>query len=155
MVLINLLKRDSEVCKVLKSRKRNRLRREKFPNEDKEYKKTWRVNNRDKINSYWLQSIYGVSKAEYDEMFIAQSGLCAICRKPPSDKKPLVVDHDHSDGFVRGLLCKKCNFGIGHFEDSEGVLTAAIEYINKAKESKVLSPSRAISAVKYFPGRHI
>src|SRR5216683_6936514 len=47
---------------------------------------------------------YGLTLAEYDTLFAAQEGLCAICRRPPG-KKSLAVDHEHGTGRVRGLLC--------------------------------------------------
>jgi hypothetical protein len=47
--------------------------------------------------------------AEYDRRFKAQKGLCAICRHPPKNDKRFAVDHNHSSGKVRGLLCSVCN----------------------------------------------
>jgi hypothetical protein len=47
--------------------------------------------------------------AEYDRRFKEQRGLCAICRHPPKNNKRFAVDHNHSTGKVRGLLCSVCN----------------------------------------------
>lgn len=72
---------------------------------------------------------YGLSREDYAEMLAAQNGCCYIC-EIPSDNKRLYVDHCHSTGIVRGLLCHHCNTGIGNFEDDPKLLAAAIEYLN-------------------------
>lgn len=79
---------------------------------------------------------YGISVADYDEMFEAQSGLCAICGNPPNRMR-LAVDHSHDTGQVRGLLCFNCNHGLGHFKDNPTVLRSAAEYL-----SRNIAPSR-------------
>ena len=64
-----------------------------------------------------LQKAYGISLDDYNELFIQQSGKCAICRRLQSEfNYPFYVDHDHQTGKVRGLLCCGCNTGLGHFE---------------------------------------
>lgn len=72
-----------------------------------------------------LRYKYGLSSAEFDEMVLKQNGLCAIC----SEDAPLSVDHCHSTGAVRGLLCIACNFGLGHFRDDAELLAKAIKYL--------------------------
>jgi hypothetical protein len=76
---------------------------------------------------------YGVTYERYQEMLNEQNGLCAICRNPPEQHKRLVVDHDHKSGYVRGLLCEWCNFGLGWFRDDPEYLLNAIEYLKKSK----------------------
>jgi hypothetical protein len=78
-----------------------------------------------------MRSLYGISEEIYNEMVFSQCGLCAICGESPVG--PLVVDHDHDTGAVRGLLCSKCNLGLGHFEDSEDAMTNAISYLRESK----------------------
>jgi hypothetical protein len=58
---------------------------------------------------------YGISAADYDALLIRQKGVCRICRKPCSTQKRLAVDHDHKTKRIRGLLCRRCNRGLGHF----------------------------------------
>lgn len=72
-------------------------------------------------------SRYRVSRADLAEMSRAQDGRCLICNR----KRKLVVDHCHSDGRVRGLLCTRCNVGLGQFVDDPDLLRAAISYLER------------------------
>jgi len=62
-----------------------------------------------------------------------QEGLCAICRGP-SGRRALGVDHDHTTGAVRGLLCSTCNSGLGGFRDNAALLIEAIVYLNQHRK---------------------
>jgi hypothetical protein len=62
-------------------------------------------------------------------MLDAQNGVCAICKEPCPTGKWLAVDHCHTTNAVRGLLCTKCNMGIGLFNDSVERLEATIAYL--------------------------
>jgi hypothetical protein len=74
---------------------------------------------------------YGITIEQYDEMLTAQGGGCAICStKTPSNRtKYFAVDHCHSTGKVRGLLCMKCNRGLGLFNDKTDLLKLATNYL--------------------------
>lgn len=78
---------------------------------------------------------YGISAEEYEALLASQGGLCAICRQPEVHKtrgggvKNLSVDHDHETGAVRGLLCVRCNAGLGNFKDRIDILNQAIAYL--------------------------
>jgi hypothetical protein len=63
-----------------------------------------------------------------DELLARQDRTCAICREPFEEYKP-TADHDHQTGVIRGLLCKRCNAGLGMFRDSVTMLGAAIIYL--------------------------
>ena len=78
----------------------------------------------------WL-SRYGLTPEDYHVMFEAQDGVCAICGTSP-DERPLNIDHDHETGQVRGLLCGRCNTGLGHFGDDVDRLRSAISYLEGA-----------------------
>lgn len=82
-----------------------------------------------------LERDYGISLKEYEEIYIRQNGVCAICYHPEPIKGRifLAVDHDHKTGRVRGLLCSKCNMAIGIFEDRIDRLQNAIRYIKRSK----------------------
>lgn len=75
---------------------------------------------------------YGITIEDYHEMFKKQEGRCRICKKHQSEEKvALSVDHCHTTGKVRGLLCMGCNTAIGSFKDNLELLTAAIEYLKE------------------------
>ena len=84
-----------------------------------------------------LKKRYNMTVEKYDELFAKQHGVCAICSKPEKVKnncgvKRLSVDHNHLTGKVRGLLCSKCNHGLGMFDaDTDGIniLKSAIVYL--------------------------
>ena len=64
-------------------------------------------------------------------LYARQSGTCAICGIEEADPMKLAVDHDHSTGHPRGLLCRLCNTGLGSFGDSVTRLEAAQQYIEE------------------------
>ena len=70
---------------------------------------------------------YGLEPYDYQALFEAQNGLCAVCEQPST--RPLCVDHDHIVNRVRGLLCSGCNAGIGLLGDSVQGLIRAINYL--------------------------
>jgi hypothetical protein len=78
---------------------------------------------------------YGLSPADYNAMLSTQGGVCAICGGPPSGRgathQRYFVDHDHSTGAVRGLLCHHCNAALGHLRDSPELLEVAAEYLRR------------------------
>lgn len=73
----------------------------------------------------------GITKDQYLSMQEHQEGVCAICKKPPTDGHGLVIDHNHSTGQVRGLLCKQCNRGIGLLGDSIITVENALNYLKE------------------------
>jgi len=89
-----------------------------------------------------LKRLYGITVDEYYSMLKSQDGGCAICgTKIPSERKRkftsiemFFVDHCHATGKVRGLLCNRCNRGIGFFDDSINKLNSAINYLEEAKD---------------------
>lgn len=96
-------------------------------------KRYWDINNSDKLRNSDLKKNYGITVDQYEKMFKDQNGLCAICFGTSVVKRRLCVDHNHITGKVRGLLCDRCNFGLGHFNESEKLLLKAIDYINSTK----------------------
>jgi len=85
-----------------------------------------------------IKKNFGVTPEQYQAMFDAQEGRCAICRQPQSENldakgkpKRLAVDHDHATTEVRALLCYYCNLAIGAMDESVVRLFAAISYLKK------------------------
>lgn len=92
---------------------------------------------RKKKNSYLLKT-YGITIEQYDQLFDEQDGICKICSKPESnlDKRTglpvmLAVDHDHTTGKIRGLLCANCNMALGLLNDSANLFKKAAHYLEK------------------------
>lgn len=76
-----------------------------------------------------LRRTYGITIEQFEEMLEVQAGLCAICTEPMVPGKGTHVDHCHSTGRVRGLLCQHCNRGLGYFRDSPLLLEGAAPYL--------------------------
>jgi hypothetical protein len=73
--------------------------------------------------------IYGLTTADFVRLFAGQGGLCAICGKPNERRRRLVVDHCHTSGRVRGLLCDACNNMLGMAGEDPAILRAAADYL--------------------------
>ena len=82
-----------------------------------------------------LKNSYGLTLEQYDKMVEDQGEVCAICGEINVSGHRLLVDHDHKTGKVRGLLCYRCNFGMG-FIDDENFVNRAKKYLKKHKKEK-------------------
>lgn len=96
-----------------------------------EAKQRWLDANRHKrptiCRNWKLRRVYGITPEQYEQMLVQQKEKCAIC-KLGFDGIPF-VDHDHSSGWVRGLLCNACNFAIGSFAEDIFRMQEAVEYL--------------------------
>ena len=82
-----------------------------------------------------LRFRYGISVEQWENMFDAQGRKCKICEKhEDTGYKHFVVDHCHTTGAIRGILCNKCNTGLGRFKDCPDELRKAMEYLLQTKE---------------------
>jgi dCMP deaminase len=95
----------------------------------------WRCKNCNKRSNEFHTKL---TDAEYNEMFLNQGGVCAICKKPEFRKmrgsdavRKLCVDHDHETGKVRALLCGHCNTAIGMLKENVSTLINAKVYLQK------------------------
>ena len=87
--------------------------------------------------SQYLMTTYGISLEQYEELKANQGNKCAICGgKGKGIQEVLDVDHDHKTGKVRGLLCSKCNSGLGMLQDNPHILKSALQYLEVNKEKK-------------------
>lgn len=98
------------------------------PEKAKENKRAWANTNPEKIKTSHLKRYYGITFAEYQELFKNQNGKCAVCGSD-NDGTPLCIDHDHATGKIRGLLCKNCNSGIGFLRDDINTIEKAFNYL--------------------------
>lgn len=117
-------------CKICNSTK-NRIYKNNHPDETRIQNKNWRAENPARArkiyrkNALWTR--YKLSLRDFDVLLEEQGSRCKICEELMV--KPC-VDHCHSTGKIRGLLCQHCNRGLGGFRDSSKVLLAAIAYLD-------------------------
>jgi len=79
----------------------------------------------------YLKHSYGITVDDYDHMYTTQKGCCAICGVHQSETvRKFHVDHCHSTGKIRGLLCQDCNHLLGRAKDTREILSNAIAYLN-------------------------
>lgn len=94
------------------------------------YRRDWKHKNplRPEANrARMIYNRYGIRQGDYNNMSVSQGGKCAICL----NGSKLYVDHDHSSGKVRELLCSNCNTGLGMLKDSIELVGRALEYLTK------------------------
>jgi hypothetical protein len=89
----------------------------------------WTANNTAYIRAYRLRHDYGITVERMNQLLQSQDSRCAICRAVFTGTPH--VDHCHQSGVVRGLLCSKCNTGLGLFQDNETRLFNAIDYLRR------------------------
>jgi len=109
---------------------------------------TWNGNNRDRVNTLQRKRYkddngegqknsdlimrYGITLEQYNQMFKDQEGKCGICLRERSQfSKRFDVDHSHTTGKVRGLLCRACNLAFGYLNENLKVITRMAEYAEK------------------------
>ena len=83
-----------------------------------------------------------LTRHEYEEMLQSQDNACAICHKPAQGA--LAIDHDHSTGVVRGLLCSICNGHLGFIKDDPAMIARILEYLSPERLSQ-LTPATWIA----------
>jgi hypothetical protein len=100
----------------------------------------YRKNNPNANRNKHYKKRYGITVEEYESMAQAQNYLCAICGMPETKKRKdgsvsiLAVDHDHTTGAVRELLCVGCNHMLGNIENRQVSLDAIAAYIKRHSE---------------------
>lgn len=89
------------------------------------HRKLWNKNRR-------LQTVFGITLDDYNQMFAEQKGCCAICGRHQSEfKLSLAVDHNSETGKIRKLLCGSCNIGLGMFQHESELLRKAATYLKE------------------------
>lgn len=95
------------------------------------HRRIYLQNNVDKVRTYHLKQRYGITVSELEGMFVNQNGQCAICQTEFLNRNKMHIDHDHTTGNIRKLLCGDCNRGLGGFKDNPDILTQAINYLKQ------------------------
>ena len=93
-------------------------------------------NDPERYADYSLKKTLGLPLGSYAKMHAAQGGRCAICdtTEPGSRTKRFHVDHCHTTGKIRALLCEGCNHGLGKFHDRPDLLRGAADYLERHRE---------------------
>ncbi len=79
-----------------------------------------------------LKKLYNLSVTEYEELYQEANGKCQVCGIPETSlKKRLAVDHCHTTGKVRGLLCSKCNTALGQLNDDLEIISSLYSYLKE------------------------
>ena len=100
--------------------KKSRLYRKNFPEKSK-----------NQVKSSKLKIKYGIDLPEFKQMKDTQNNKCAICKSEFINSKYTCVDHNHTTGKIRAILCHNCNTGLGHFKENTDSLKSAVEYLKK------------------------
>jgi hypothetical protein len=108
--------------------KRDPKNKDKLREYDRQYKRKYAKEHK-RYNQKRNLRRYGLTIKEYDEILELQGGVCFLCKKPPNRKK-LAVDHNHSTGERRMLLCSACNLTVGVVESSPDYISRLLDYIN-------------------------
>lgn len=84
-----------------------------------------------------LKKKFGMSYADYEQMFTQQQGVCKVCYQAETQCHPITqtpymlsVDHCHTTGKIRGLLCNRCNRVLGMVNDNKDILSGLIKYLD-------------------------
>jgi DNA-binding transcriptional MerR regulator len=96
----------------------------------------YRKRNPETFQRIQLKQRWGLTLEDYNEMLERQDGVCAICKRPErmlNNRSKMVqglsIDHCHSEGHIRGLLCSDCNTTLGKVNDDVTILKAMIDYL--------------------------
>lgn len=122
----------------LRARKKSKRARDEDPERARNAVRKWYAltkHKRKQVNqAKSLLVRYKMRPAEYQALFDAQNGRCAICGQESTRR--LHVDHCHTTGRLRELLCSRCNTGIGQFRENPDYLRAAVRYVEKHNAQK-------------------
>lgn len=134
----SLINRSDEIKEAFLARNRRRWK-ELFSGADKE---KLAADRRDRV----LKHRYGLSAAQHEAMVVAQDNRCAVCGAVGGSSRAtrLYVDHNHTTGKVRSLLCPGCNTAIGVLEKGAGYLTSAVNYLLSHGADDSLSASLGV-----------
>lgn len=118
--------------------KTNAAQRARHARRGEEFRATRREHYRANPEAYRSYNLgrYGITPTEYDARLAAQGGVCACCGATANrNGKRLFVDHDHRTGAIRGILCHRCNAGIGHLGDTVDGVRRALAYLERSERA--------------------
>jgi len=103
-------------------------------------RKRWASQPQEKRRAKWLKTKYNLLYATYEQMFLEQNGKCKVCdidisiTTSSNSHSTACVDHSHSTGKVRSLLCNHCNRALGLLKENEKVIANLLKYIRSFNE---------------------
>lgn len=97
-----------------------------------------------------MSRMHNITWDEYNAILAWQDGRCAICHDIPFTR--LAVDHDHLAGLVRGLLCQRCNRGLGYYKDNQEILRRSADYLVNPPAQFVIG--KRLVRLEYKRGGH-
>ena len=98
-----------------------------------EKQRDYHRNNKPKARDRKLQRAFGLTLEEYNNKLSNQNNICAICGGVDNDRS-LAVDHDHTTGKIRDLLCKSCNLILGRVKEDTSILENMVAYLKRHKD---------------------
>jgi hypothetical protein len=138
----------------LKLRAKDSARYRSDPEAAKARTRSWQLDNPEKFKALWCRNNltkYGITPEQRDQMLVSQSGACAICSvvlATGRGRTGASIDHDHTTGKIRGILCSLCNVMLGDFKDQPGLLASAQSYLQKGVVTGLPPASRPLEAAK-------
>ena len=91
----------------------------------------WYKKNKNSVFDRIRINEYGLSPEQYLQLLAEQGNKCPVCGTDLTGHRKYAVDHCHKTGRVRGILCPKCNTGLGHFKDDPELLNKAADYLRR------------------------
>lgn len=130
------LQYDCKMCQRTASRARYAADLETSRAYSKERAARRRVRSPEKVREARLRWAHGVGVEVYNTFLEKQGGVCAVCKQAETNKfkgkvRDLCLDHDHTTGKKRGLLCVRCNRALGLLRDDPSVVRNMLEYISE------------------------
>lgn len=133
--------RRRRTCRLCRNAQQRALEEKRINNSTPEYQE-YLAKRREQANFSRINSLYSLSQDEYDQMFIDQCGVCAICSKEETRTRNgktlrLCIDHDAETGQIRGLLCSRCNVAIGMMGHDPVLVSEAVNYLLKYQQGEL------------------
>jgi hypothetical protein len=121
---VTINKKGSTYCRACVNDKHDPIKQKKYHGKYKSRTTQWRLKKR-----------YSICSNDFDLLMIKQNNCCAICKihisehKERKGDKQFAVDHCHTTNKIRGLLCYRCNMGLGYFQDNPELTQSATIYL--------------------------
>jgi hypothetical protein len=125
-------------------RELNRRWAEKHREQVKNADATYRARMKDQIRWQRIEMLYGLTRTQFEERFVAQGGRCACCGTDKPRGRNWHVDHDHKTKVVRGILCSLCNAGIGSLGDDIAGVERALDYLRRSQDHRQVTTIIAV-----------